>query len=158
MERIEIDELDHRILAQLRDNADLSNLKLAQLTHASPATCLRRVQRLKALGVIKRTVVLLDREKIGPSLTAISEISLDRQHSEALAEFEAFVRDDPAVLQCYRVSPGPDFVLILHVADMPGYHQLANRLFAKQSNVRNVRTFFVTHCAKFEPGPPGECI
>jgi len=54
------------------------------------------------------------------------------------------------VLQCYRVSPGPDFVVIVQVADMPAYHALAHRVFTAQANVRNVRTFFSVHRAKFE--------
>ena len=47
-----------------------------------------------------------------------------------------------AVQQCYRVSPGPDFILIVHAADMPGYLALAQRLFTGDANVRNVKAFF----------------
>ena len=48
------------------------------------------------------------------------------------------------------VSPGPDFVLVVQVADMPAYHALAHRLFASHTNVRNVRSFFSIHRSKFE--------
>ncbi|MDP3785893.1 MAG: AsnC family protein, partial [Undibacterium sp.] len=44
---LELDELDKRILVQLQINSDLSNQDLADLVHASPPTCLRRVNRLK---------------------------------------------------------------------------------------------------------------
>ena len=67
-----------------------------------------------------------------------------------MSAFEARVAGEAAILQCYRVSPGPDFILILQVADMPAYHSLAHRLFAAEANVRNVRTFFSTHRSKFE--------
>jgi Lrp/AsnC family leucine-responsive transcriptional regulator len=50
------------------------------------------------------------------------------------------------------VSPGPDFVLIIQVADMTAYHALAHRLFATQSNIRNVRSFFSILRSKFETG------
>ena len=56
-----------------------------------------------------------------------------------------------AVQQCYRVSPRPDFVLVVHVATMPGYLALAQRLFTSDANVRNVKAFFSTKRAKFEP-------
>jgi Lrp/AsnC family leucine-responsive transcriptional regulator len=49
-----------------------------------------------------------------------------------------------AVQQCYRVSPGPDFMLVVHVADMPRYLALAQRLFTSDANVRNVKAFFST--------------
>jgi DNA-binding Lrp family transcriptional regulator len=58
------------------------------------------------------------------------------------------------VQQCYRVSPGPDFVLIVTVRDMPGYQALAQRLFTSDANVRNVKAFFSLHRAKFAPRVP----
>ena len=88
-------------------------------------------------------------EKVGAGLTAIIEVTLDQQASERLAAFEARAAADAAVQQCYRVSSGPDFVLILQVADMEAYNQTAQRLFAADANVRNVRAFFSVHRAKF---------
>jgi DNA-binding Lrp family transcriptional regulator len=58
---------------------------------------------------------------------------------------------DPAVQQCYRVSPGPDFCLVVYAADMPAYLALAQRLFTSDANVRNVKTFFSIKRSKFEP-------
>jgi len=72
------------------------------------------------------------------------------QAAERMAEFEALVATEPAVLQCYRVAPGPDFVLIVQVGDMPAYHALAHRLFAAHANVRNVKAYFSTFRSKFE--------
>ena len=56
---------------------------------------------------------------------------------------------DEAVQQCYRVSPGPDFCLVVHVAQMPDYLALAQRLFTADANVRNVKTFFSVKRSKF---------
>jgi Lrp/AsnC family leucine-responsive transcriptional regulator len=145
-----LDELDRRILNVLQDDASLTNIELAALVHASAPTCLRRVKRLIDSGVIERQVALLAPQKVGAALTAIVEITLDHQAAEKLTEFEALVAQDAAVLQCYRVSPGPDFVLVVQVADMPAYHALAHRLFAAHANVRNVRSFFSIHRSKFE--------
>jgi Lrp/AsnC family leucine-responsive transcriptional regulator len=145
-----LDDLDKRILQQLQQDAALTNHALAALVHASPPTCLRRVNRLIDEGVIARQVAILAPEKIGPSLTAIVEITLDHQASERQTEFEQLVAHESAVQQCYRVSPGPDFVLVIQVADMSAYHALAHRLFATQSNIRNVRSFFSTLRSKFE--------
>ncbi len=79
------------------------------------------------------------------------EVQLDRQGAEHLDAFEALAVADAAVQQCWRVSPGPDFVLVLWVADMPAYHALVQRLFTQDANVRNVKTFFAVKRAKFEP-------
>ena len=143
-------ELDKRILTALQEDASLTNQELAEHVHASPPTCLRRVKRLVDTGVIRKQVALLAAEKMGPSLTAIVEITLDQQGDEHQVEFESAVGLEAAVLQCYRVSPGPDFVLIVQVTDMPAYHALAHRLFATRQNVRNVRSYFSIHCSKFD--------
>ncbi|MGB7480533.1 MAG: Lrp/AsnC family transcriptional regulator [Burkholderiaceae bacterium] len=147
---IALDDLDRRILNALQENAARTNSELAAAVHASAPTCLRRVRRLVEAGVIERQVALLAPDKVGAGLTAIVEITLDHQGTERLAEFEALAIADAAVQQCYRVSPGPDFVLIVQVADMPAYHALAHRLFAGHANVRNVRSFFSIHRAKFD--------
>lgn len=147
-----LDELDKRILQQMQQDASLTNHELAQRVHASAPTCMRRVKRLMEEGVIARQVVILSPEKVGAGLTAIVEITLDQQATERLTEFEQRIAVEPAIQQCYRVSPGPDFVLIIQVADMTAYHALAHRLFATQSNIRNVRSFFSILRSKFETG------
>ncbi|CAM3916123.1 AsnC family transcriptional regulator [Bordetella tumbae] len=147
---LELDDLDRRILNQLQQDSALTNQELAARVHASPPTCLRRVRRLVESGVIARQVAILAPEKLGSSLTAIVEITLDVQAAESLDVFERSLMDEPAVQQCYRVSTGPDFVVIVQVRDMPAYHALVHRAFTAQANVRNVRTFFSMHRAKFE--------
>ena len=155
---ISLDSLDLSLLHQLQIDASLSNQALAKRVHVSPPTCLRRVKRLRDAGLIERQIAVLDADRLarhlGHGLTAIVEVTLDRQGDEAQQEFERRVMPDAAVQQCYRVSPGPDFVLVVHAADMPGYLALAQRLFASDANVRNVKAFFSIRRAKFEPSLP----
>ncbi|MCS0592603.1 Lrp/AsnC family transcriptional regulator [Massilia norwichensis] len=145
-----LDELDRRILNTLQLDASHTNAELAELVHVSQPTCLRRVKQLTANGVIERQVAIVSPDKVGARLTAIVEITLDVQAADRMEEFEAVVATDPAVLQCYRVAPGPDFVLVVQVTDMPAYHALAHRLFTTHKNVRNVKAYFSTFRSKFE--------
>jgi Lrp/AsnC family transcriptional regulator, leucine-responsive regulatory protein len=155
---IDLDAIDLALLEQLQSDASLSNQDLAATVHVSPPTCLRRVKRLREAGLIERQVALLDTDRLahitGHGLQAIVEITLDRQGDKEQQAFEARVAQDAAVQQCYRVSPGPDFVLIVQAQDMPGYLALAQRLFTSDANVRNVKAFFSLHRAKFEPAVP----
>jgi Lrp/AsnC family leucine-responsive transcriptional regulator len=155
MPQIEIDGTDIKLLQALQDDASQSNQALAGRVHISPPTCLRRVKRLRDIGLIEREIAVLNTEKLasvlGHGLTALVEITLDRQGDEQQQAFEARVVADDAVQQCYRVSPGPDFMLVVHVADMPRYLALAQRLFTSDANVRNVKAFFSTRRSKFEP-------
>lgn len=155
MESIELDAVDLRLLDQLQRDASLNNQALAERVHVSPPTCLRRVKRLVDAGLIERQLAILSADRLAPlighGLTALVEITLDRQDAEQLAAFEARVVLDDAVQQCYRVSPGPDFCLIVHARDMPAYLALAERLFTSDANVRNVKAFFSLKRAKFQP-------
>ncbi|PWF55590.1 Lrp/AsnC family transcriptional regulator [Massilia glaciei] len=145
-----LDDLDRRILNALQLDASHTNAELAELVHVSAPTCLRRVKQLVASGVILRRVAIVAPAMVGARLSAIVEITLDVQAAERMAEFELLAGAESAVLQCYRVAPGPDFVLIVEVADMPAYHALAHRLFAAHANVRNVKAYFSTFRSKFD--------
>ena len=158
MESLALDATDLQLLNLLQTDASLSNQALAEQVHVSPPTCLRRVRRLYDAGLIERQVALVQPDRLaalqGHGLACIVEVSLDRQGAELLDAFEARAVREDAVQQCWRVSPGPDFVLVLQVRDMPGYLALSQRLFTGDANVRNVRTFFSTKRAKFDTKLP----
>jgi len=146
----QLDDLDYRILEVLQRDAALSNVALARQVHSSPATCLRRARHLVKVGLIERQVAILAPGAIAPRLLAIVEVTLEAQGAEHLAEFEKRVAEDGAVRQCYRVSQGPDFVLLVETGDMPEYQSWTHRLLTARANVRNVRSFFVVSRSKFE--------
>ncbi|MFT3817926.1 MAG: Lrp/AsnC family transcriptional regulator [Rubrivivax sp.] len=149
---IPFDATDRRLLDLLQADASLSNQDLAERAHTSPATALRRVRRLVEMGVIERRVALLSPAALSPqSLHAIVEITLDRQGAEHLEAFEQRAVNDDAVQQVWRVSPGPDFVLVVQAAGMDDYQALVQRLFTQDANVRNVKTYFAIKRAKFDP-------
>lgn len=155
-----LDAIDIRLLDLLQADASRTNQALAEAASVSPATALRRVRRLVEAGVVERQIAVLAPKFAQTGLTALCEVSLDAQGAERLAAFEQRAVADPAVQQCYRVSPGPDFILVAWVADMPAWNAVVVRLFTQDANVRNVRTYFSVHRAKFEPritisGSPG---
>ena len=154
----EPDAIDLQLLDLLQQDAAQSNQALAERVQVSPPTCLRRIKRLHEAGLIERQVAILQPDRVaallGHGLQTIVEITLERQGAELLDAFEARAVQDSAVQQCWRVSPGPDFVLVTHTRDMPAYLALAQRLFTSDANVRNVRAFFATRRAKFDPRTP----
>jgi DNA-binding Lrp family transcriptional regulator len=149
---MELDATDLRLLDLLQNDASMSNQDLAERALTSPATALRRLRRLQDAGVITRRVALINLQSLGTGegLTALVEVTLDRQGVEHLDAFEARAVAEAVVRQVYRVSPGPDFMLALQVADMPAYHALVQRLFTQDANVRNVKAFFSLKRAKFD--------
>lgn len=148
-----LDDIDKRLLDLLQHDASLSNVALADKLKLSAPTCLRRVKRLHDEGWIERQVAILNADQLGKALghalSALVEITLNQQGDEHLEAFEQQLAHEDAVQQCWRVSPGPDFVLVVQTADMPSYLALSQRLFTQAANVRNVKAFFSLKRAKF---------
>jgi DNA-binding Lrp family transcriptional regulator len=153
MELNELDAIDLQLLDSLQRDASLSNVALAEKVNVSPPTCLRRVKRLVDGGWIERQVALLNPDRLaatlGHGLTALVEVSLDKQGIEHMESFEVRAVAMDAVQQCWRVSPGPDFMLVVQARDMPHYLSFSQALFTQDANVRNVKAFFATKRAKF---------
>ncbi len=148
-----LDATDLKLLAILQTDTSISNIGLAEKLNISPPTCLRRTNRLKKEGWIEKEVAILSANKLsqylGHGVTAIIEVSLDKQGEEWLTAFEKRAVQETAVQQCWRVSPGPDFLLVTQLADMPAYLAFTQRLLTQDANVRNVKAFFSLKRAKF---------
>lgn len=155
---IELDATDFLLLGALQQDASQSNQALAHSLQLSAATCLRRVRRLHESGLIERQVAIVQPERLalmtGLGLSAIVEVSLDRQDAHALDHFEQRAVAEPAVQQCWRVSPGPDFILVITTSHMAAYLALSQTLFTQDMNVRNVKSFFSIKRAKFTTALP----
>ena len=149
-----LDDLDIRILEILQQDASISNQTLAERVFTSAATTLRRVRAMEEAGIIERTVAILSPEKLGASITAIAEITLDVQNAESFDAFDALIASEAAITQAYRTAPSVDFTLVLTVRDMAAYHALVQRRFNAANNVRNVRSRFVTRRSKFSVALP----
>jgi DNA-binding Lrp family transcriptional regulator len=152
------DAIDLKLLTLLQDDASQSNQALAERACVSPPTCLRRVRRLRETGWIEGVTAIVNIDRLathlGHGLTVVAEVTLERQNAEALDHFEQLVVTQPAVQQCYRVTPGPDFVLIVQVPDMPAWNHLAGTVLRADQNVRNVKAYFSVRRAKFTPKVP----
>ena len=148
-----LDTVDLQLLAILQADASISNIALADKLRISAPTCLRRTKRLQQEGWIEKQVAILSSDKLGlamgHSVTALIEVSLDKQGEELLQAFETRAVQESAVQQCWRVSPGPDFMLVVQVPDMPSYLAFTQRLLTQDANVRNVKAFFSVKRAKF---------
>jgi Lrp/AsnC family transcriptional regulator, leucine-responsive regulatory protein len=148
-----LDAIDLHLLRLLQEDASLSNQSLAERVHVSAPTCLRRVKRLHDVGLVERQVAILNADRLksvlGAGLTGIVELTLTEQTEQTISAMEARMLREPNVQQCYRVSPGPDLILVVQVQDMPAYLAFAQRVFTQDASVRNVKAFFSMKRAKF---------
>ena len=107
----DLDAIDRAILAQLQADGRLSNVDLAQRVHLSPSACLRRVKALEEGGVIAQYVALLNPKAVGQHGTSFTIINLDSTQPQRLQAFEAAVRDQPEILDCFYVAGSNDYLV-----------------------------------------------
>jgi DNA-binding Lrp family transcriptional regulator len=84
----EIDRTDKAILRALQRDASLSNVALAAKVNLSAPACLRRVERLKRMGLITGIVALLNPRALDAGMLVMIGVVLDRSTPDSFADFE----------------------------------------------------------------------
>lgn len=138
-----LDELDRRILAELQQNARLSNRELSERVGLSPAPCWRRVKRLEESGVVVRYATLLDAEAVGLPVTAYLHVALDDHHPQTVKRFDELIQRLPEVLECYSMSGQTDYLLKVVAPGMSEYEAFLSKNLLPVAAVRSVNTSFV---------------
>ncbi len=126
---IKTDDIDDKILDLLQRDASLSTAELAKRVGLSMSPCWRRIRRLESLGVIRKRVALLDRQKLGLEVTVFASVKLSAHGRQSLPEFEAAIEDLHEVVACYVMTGNVDYLLQVVTCDIRSYeHFLRNQL------------------------------
>jgi DNA-binding Lrp family transcriptional regulator len=124
-----MDEVDRRIVALLSADARASYAEIgAQVSLSAPAVK-RRVDRLRASGVIRGYTAILDPAAIGWTTEAFVELFCTGKTSPA--QLKAATRRHPEVVGAYTVSGEADALVHLRAADMAHLEQALERLRAE---------------------------
>ncbi|MEZ5811226.1 MAG: Lrp/AsnC family transcriptional regulator [Rhizobiaceae bacterium] len=145
-----MDKIDIKILNAMQRDAAQTNARLADHVGLSPSSCLRRIRRLKASGVIERVVAIVNPAKTGRVLKALVTVELHRHGEQHMQHFFDLVGREPAVSQAYAVTGDVDIALQLRLRDMGEYDDLCRRLFNDQTNVARYVTMMIIRTAKDE--------
>ncbi len=148
-----LDAIDRQILKELQDDGRITNVELARRVGISAPPCLRRVRALEEAGFIKGYRALIDEKMLGFEVTVFAMVHLSSQAEADLAAFEAFVRDQPLVRECWMLSGEIDFVLKCVAPNLATFQAFVAELTAAP-NVRNVKTSLTLRNSKNAPTVP----
>lgn len=154
METNELDRASRQILEALQADARLSNQALADKVGLSATPVWRRVKDLEDRGVIRRHVVLVDREKIGLALCVLAHVSLVRHSEGAVEQFERFVATSRDIIECHATTGEADYVIKVVAADTKAYDQFLQQQVFKLPGVASVRSLVVLREVKYETALP----
>jgi len=150
-----LDAIDLKILAELQADGRMTNVELSRRVGISAPPCLRRVRALEDAGYLRGYRALLDEKRLGYEVVAFAMVHLSSQADADLNAFEAFVRAQPLVRECWMLSGEIDFILKCVAPDLKTFQAFVNDLTAAP-HVRNVKTSLTLRNAKDEALVPLE--
>ncbi len=148
-----LDEIDRKILRELRVDGRISNAHLADRVGLSASPCWNRVRQMEQDGVIEGYTVLLNQQALGVPDTVMIEVTLDRHDDETFERFGQALADMPEVLEAYLLTGEYDYLIKVAVAGTAGYEQFLRRRLYKLDGLRHSRSTFVLRTLKRAQSP-----
>ncbi len=137
----ELDRTDKAILRALQRDASMSNVALAARVHLSAPACLRRVERLKRLGLIDGIVALLNPRAVGAGMLVLIGVVLDRSTPESFAAFEKAAAKISGCMECHVVTGEFDYFMLVRTQDSESFNRLHAEQLLYLPGVRQIRSF-----------------
>jgi DNA-binding Lrp family transcriptional regulator len=137
----EIDRTDKAILRVLQRDASVTNVALAAKINLSAPACLRRVERLKRMGLITRVAALLNPPALDAGMLVLIGVVLDRSTPESFADFEKAAAKVSGCMECHVVTGEFDYFMLVRTRDSGTFNKLHAEQLLHLPGVRQIRSF-----------------
>jgi Lrp/AsnC family transcriptional regulator, leucine-responsive regulatory protein len=147
-----LDRFDIALLNLVQRDDGQTADALAEEVPLSPSAIARRLRRLRAEGVIARTIALLSPRMVDRRLRALVLIQLS-EHADLKGKdaLEKRLVASPSVQFCYEIAGPHDIVALFDCESMSAFNGAADELLASSPTVRRYETHFVKREVKFAP-------
>jgi DNA-binding Lrp family transcriptional regulator len=140
---VRVDAIDRQILAELQIEGRLTVTELADRVRLSAGPCHRRLRELERTGAIKGYRAVVDPTAVGLGFEVLVSVTMDREDSATIAEFEAALAAVPEVRHAERLFGDPDYLLRIATADLAGYAALRDEKLAALPGVQRLTSTIV---------------
>ncbi len=154
MQRVKLDRIDRRILADLQADGRMTNVDLARRAGISAPPCLRRVRALEESGFIRGYHAEVDPGALGFNVTVFAHVGLNSQAEADLRSFEALVQHWPEVRECHMLAGETDFLLKIVAKDWDDYQRFLTTRLTAAPNISHVKSALGIRTSKLLPGVP----
>ena len=145
---IELDRLNNRILHELSRDGRISNAELAERVGLSPSACLRRVQELERLDVIKGYRAVLNQLALGIGFTAYIAVGLSDHTKKSQEAFEKAITRSQEVRECHNITGSFEYILRVETADLASYKIFHTDVLGTLPQVNSITTYVVMDSPK----------
>ena len=153
MQRVKLDQIDHRILRDLQADGRMTNVELSKRAGISAPPCLRRVRALEEAGYITGYHAEINGELLDYKEMFFALVGLDSQAQNVLQEFETRMAEWDEVRECHMIRGGGDFLLKVVARDKAHRDSLTMGI-TEARHVSTVTTFETIRTSKDLPGVP----
>jgi DNA-binding Lrp family transcriptional regulator len=133
---VPMDELDHRLIAQLRGNARTTVAALAKRLQVARGTVQNRIARLERDGTIAGYTVRLGTPVDAQGITALMTIAVEGNSADAVLRS---LRGDPAVVTLHTTNGRWDVIAELRADTLEAFDRVLGRI-RKIAGIANTET------------------
>ncbi len=117
--------------------------KLSKIVGISAPATLERVKRLEQAGVISHFTAVVNPEKIGLSIIAMVNISLNLSNLSSVASIKEKFMVLDEVIECYQIAGANDFILKVAAKDIKTYGEFMNKKLTQIEGIQIIKSSFV---------------
>ena len=138
-----MDGIDRKILAELQTDGRLTVTELAQRIALSVAPCHRRLRELERSGAIRGYRAVIDPAAVGLDFEVLVHVTMDREDTSTIADFEAGLAAIPEVRHAERLFGDPDYLVRVATSDLTAYQELRDHQLAALPGVQRLTSTIV---------------
>ena len=135
-----LDATDIKLLQALQEDASRAAAEIAAMVGISPSTCGTRIKRLTRDGYIKKTIAILDREKLDMRAQFFVKVSVVQSDPGYIESFVERMKAAPEVVECHVLLGAFDFLLRVVTPDLRTYEQFYFNTLCGIPGVREATT------------------
>jgi DNA-binding Lrp family transcriptional regulator len=152
---MQLDAIDHALLAALQHDARQTNRELAAAAHVSPSTSSQRLQALRRSGVIRGYHADIDPAALGRHVQALTAVTIRPPSRRNHDSFRTWAASLPDVISVFAVAGRDDYLLHLAVADTSALYTFMVDRITERDDVADFHTSVVyEHIRRPTLSPP----
>lgn len=145
---MKLDAIDKKLLELLQRDSKQTNKELSGKLNLSVTAVYERIKKLERESVIKKYVVLVNKEKVNKSFVVFCQIKLVQHSQEYVVKFEREVAKLNEVMECYHISGDYDYLLKVMVKDMVAFREFIVNRLTKIDHIGSTHSTFMINEVK----------
>lgn len=141
---ISLDDTDLTLLAIVAEQGRITQSQLAARLGLTNTPCIARLRKLERAGVITGYTANIDSRKICEHAQILMAVKLESHTMDDFKAFESEVMQRSAVLDCWAVGGGLDYIMRVCARSVADYQAWIDILLEKDIRLERYQTYVIT--------------